>query len=127
MGTIEKGVSSMAIKDAIERFTDPRSMSHVLRKYKCNPERLYYTLIFLTYPSQQRYKNVKPLYRSISNDNVESGNINRRIEFAEFIIANRRIDLVFEVFSNDDLYLEPSLKLLRKLGLEVEVNTLEEV
>lgn len=117
----------MASKDSIERFTDPRSMSHVLRKYRTNPERLYYTLKFLMYPPQQRHKNVKPLYRSISNDNVESGNINRRIEFAEYIIANRRIDLVFDVFSLDDLYLEPSLKLLRKLGLDVEISNVEEV
>lgn len=117
----------MANKDSIERFTDPRSMSHVLRKYRTNPERLYYTLKFLMYTPQQRYKNVKPLYRSISNDNVESGNINRRIEFAEYIIANRRIDLVFDVFSLDDLYLQPSLKLLRKLGLDVDIHVIEEV
>lgn len=117
----------MAIKDPIERFTDPRSMSHVLRKYKRNPERLYYTLKFLTYTPQQRYKNVIPLYRSISNDNVEGGNITRRIQFAEFILANKRIDLVFDVFSDDDLYLEPSLKLLRKFGLDVDIHVIEEV
>lgn len=127
MGDVKKGVSSMAIKNPIERFTDSRSMSHVLRKYKRNPERLYYTLKFLTYTPQQRYKNVIPLYRSISNDSVEGGNITRRIQFAEFILANKRIDLVFDVFAEDDLYLADTLKILPKLGLDVDIHVIEDV
>lgn len=117
----------MAKKDPIARFTSRDSMSKLLAKYVRNPERLYYTFKFLTYPEQKRYKNVSPLYRSISNDNVCGGNIVRRIQFAEFILANKRIDLVFDVFAEDDLYLADTLKILPKLGLNVDIHVIEDV
>jgi hypothetical protein len=117
----------MANKDKLARFNNPISMSKMLSKYVCNPERLYYTFKFLTYSEQDRYKNVAPLYRSISKDNVQGGNIVRRVQFAEYILANKRIDLVFDVFAEDDLYLADTLKLIGKLGLTVNVEDVEVV
>ena len=77
-------------------------------------------------PDALKYRRAKNTYYELSRELIQSNIIANRVELARYIIDHRRVDMVFDMFSVDDYYLQDSLKLLAKLGMQVEVDEVEE-
>lgn len=117
----------MATETIKSRFDNARTMAYTIPQYKKYPERLYNAFTFLLIPKESTYKQVEPMYKQITGESLDKVYIDRRLEFAQYIIDNRRVDIILEIFSEDDYYLDKTLKILAKFGLNVDINTVEEV
>lgn len=111
----------------IPRMATVKSAGQTLRRYREHPERFYWTLHYMLVPDALKYRRAKNTYYELSRELIQSNIISNRVEWAKYIIDNRRIDIVFDMFSVDDFYLQDSLKILAKLGMKVEVEELEVV
>lgn len=128
MGTTTQGLAGMATQGyVIPRMATAKGAGQTMRRYREHPERFYWTLHYMLVPDALKYRRAKNTYYELSRELIQSNIISNRVELARYIIDNRRIDMVFDMFSVDDYYLEDSLKLLAKLGMQVEVEELEVV